>query len=211
MSPTSSSTSRTRTWRLRQGTFRHSNGNSTFSNTDKSSMRLKFWKMKPMLPRRISVKSASLALDTSVPPSRYCPLVGASNRATTFRRVDLPQPEGPMTATNSPSRTSREMASSAVVSPAPVRYTLRIFRSRKKGLSEDMSPAKCIIVVIHYQLKMVVCKTRLLYNTAHEKAAHARLGRGCSHLPPADGPAGAPHSRSDLSGGADAAVGVVVF
>ena len=40
---------------------------------------------------------------------------------STLSRVDLPQPDGPMIATNSPSATSRKMPSSAVVSTVSVR------------------------------------------------------------------------------------------
>src|SRR6185369_6097160 len=41
-----------------------------------------------------------------------------------LRSVDLPQPEGPITARNSPGRTSSDRSSSAAVSTASARYTL---------------------------------------------------------------------------------------
>ena len=47
--------------------------------------------------------------------------VGESSMPITFRSVDLPQPDGPMIATNSPSATSRKMPSRAVVSTVSVR------------------------------------------------------------------------------------------
>jgi len=43
---------------------------------------------------------------------------------TMLRSIDLPQPEGPMMATNSPAATSRATLRSAVVSTSVVRYTL---------------------------------------------------------------------------------------
>ncbi len=42
--------------------------------------------------------------------------------------VDLPQPDGPMTATNSPLPSSRSTPSSAVVSSSVVRYFLVTLR-----------------------------------------------------------------------------------
>ncbi len=89
----------------------------------------------------------------------------------------MPQPEGPVTATNSPSRISRVNASSAVVSTEPVRYTLRMFRSRKKTHSpRTWMQRQCVIVVIHYQIKAVTCKAGSLYNVTHEKVVHSGPG-----------------------------------
>ncbi len=42
---------------------------------------------------------------TARPLTMTAPAVGGHNPVTTFIRVDFPQPEGPTTATNSPSRT----------------------------------------------------------------------------------------------------------
>jgi hypothetical protein len=49
------------------------------------------------------------------------PLDGLSSMPITFSKVDLPQPDGPMMATNSPSAISRSIPSSAVVSIVSVR------------------------------------------------------------------------------------------
>src|SRR5690606_37487405 len=51
------------------------------------------------------------------------PAVGLSRRPTMFSNVDLPHPEGPMMATNSPSLISRLMLLRAVVSTSSVVYT----------------------------------------------------------------------------------------
>ena len=55
---------------------------------------------------------------TGSPPTLIRPPVGASKPATMNRSVDLPQPLGPSTETNSPSATEKSMRSIAVTSPA---------------------------------------------------------------------------------------------
>src|SRR5713101_6020305 len=53
----------------------------------------------------------------SRPPIRTEPESGASRPATTRRSVDLPQPDGPRSTTNSPSRAVNERRSTAALSP----------------------------------------------------------------------------------------------
>src|SRR5215469_1796768 len=60
-------------------------------------------------------------------PNQYSPPEGLSSMPTMLRKVDFPQPDGPITATNSPPATSRLMSRSAVVSTSVVRYTLLRF------------------------------------------------------------------------------------
>ena len=61
-------------------------------------------------------------------------------------RVLLPQPDGPMTETNSPAPTSRSMSVSATVSMRSVRYTFSIAfepdRSRRGGQSHRRAPRR---------------------------------------------------------------------
>ena len=90
-------------------------------------MRLKLWKTKPMTPFRISVRSFSLSVLTSFPFSMYEPSVGLSSSPRMFSRVDLPQPDGPMMATNSPAFTSRFTSRSAHVSTSSVRNIFLMF------------------------------------------------------------------------------------
>ena len=54
---------------------------------------------------------------TSRPRMTIAPLVGATNPAIIRSKVVLPQPLGPSSASNSPSRTSSEMVSTATVEP----------------------------------------------------------------------------------------------
>ena len=96
-------------------------GSSTFSETVSSSIRLNDWNTKPILPLRNIVLSFSLRLPTSWPSRVSLPDEGLSNNPKMFNKVDLPQPEGPMTATNSPSVTYNETPFNAMVSISSVK------------------------------------------------------------------------------------------
>jgi hypothetical protein len=82
---------------------------------------LKDWKMKPMVRFRICDISLSERRLTSLPSSRYVPESNVSSRPATFRNVVLPEPEGPVTETNSPAFTESERSSRACVSIDSVR------------------------------------------------------------------------------------------
>src|SRR5438105_11956271 len=80
--------------------------------------------MKPILRLRKLASSDGRRRVISTPSSRYEPLVGRSRQPMRFMKVDLPEPEGPMMATNSPLRTSRLMARSACTTLAARWYSL---------------------------------------------------------------------------------------
>src|SRR5258708_22931137 len=71
-------------------------GISTFSNTVNSSIRLKLGNTKPIFRLRRSALLRSLKWATSVPLNKKLPPSGSSRRPRIFRRVDFPQPEGPI-------------------------------------------------------------------------------------------------------------------
>jgi len=83
--------------------------------------RLKNWKTKPMWSRRRRVSFASFSEVISVPAIVTVPEVGLSRPARMCMRVDLPEPDGPITATSCPERTSRSTPrrASTAVSPSP--------------------------------------------------------------------------------------------
>src|SRR5215510_11932963 len=60
---------------------------------------------------------------TGLPSRATAPRSGWSKPAKIFRRVDLPHPEGPMMATNSPSVTVKSMPSSTAREPFRVGYS----------------------------------------------------------------------------------------
>ena len=66
------------------------------------SSRLKNWNTMPMCLRRMIASSSSDLPTSDSPASTISPSVGVSSPATRLSSVDLPQPDGPMTATNSP-------------------------------------------------------------------------------------------------------------
>jgi hypothetical protein len=69
-----------------------------FSSALSIGSRLKNWKTKPMCRRRSFVRSLSLRAVMSMPSISTVPEVGLSRPARMCIRVDLPEPEGPMTA-----------------------------------------------------------------------------------------------------------------
>ena len=83
--------------------------------------RLKNWKMKPMCSRRSFVSCVSSSSPIAVPAIETSPEVGRSSPARMCMRVDLPEPDGPMTAVSWPLATSTETPRSAstAVSPSP--------------------------------------------------------------------------------------------
>ena len=92
-----------------------------FSSAVSIGRRLKNWKMKPMCLRRSFVSSLSPSWVISVPAIETDPDVGGSRPARMCIIVDLPDPDGPMTAVSSPRATSTEQPLRAwtAVSPSP--------------------------------------------------------------------------------------------
>ena len=65
------------------------------------SRRLKNWKTMPMWARRMRASAFSSLSASDSPATMISPSVGVSRPATRLSSVDLPHPDGPMTATNS--------------------------------------------------------------------------------------------------------------
>src|SRR5215217_8413939 len=81
--------------------------------------------MKPIVLRRNAAIVSSLSPCRSRPPSCTLPAVGWSSPPSRFSSVDLPQPLGPMIATNSPLCTVISTPPSAVTVSRPTRYVRR--------------------------------------------------------------------------------------
>ena len=94
-----------------------------FSSAVSIGSRLKNWKMNPMCSRRSFVRSVSPSVVISVPAISTLPSVGLSSPARMCMRVDLPEPEGPITVVSWPLLTSSEIPrrASTAVSPSPYR------------------------------------------------------------------------------------------
>ena len=90
------------------------NGSATFSVTSSSGIRLNDWKTKPVRSRRSVVASSSLSRLIVAPSRTISPEVGRSSPPRSWSSVDLPEPDGPIRATNSPSATRQRDASQGV-------------------------------------------------------------------------------------------------
>src|SRR5438477_8987058 len=99
-------------------------GSSTLARALVRGIRLKLWKTKPIFRSRTWARAASSSVRTSTPSRENRPRDGTSRQPTMFMSVDLPDPEGPMMATNSPRSTRRSTAVRAVTSSLPLPYVL---------------------------------------------------------------------------------------
>ncbi len=106
-------------------------GSRTFSSAESIGSRLKNWKTKPMCSRRSSVTSLSESDATCLPAISTWPPVGLSSAASRCMSVDLPEPDGPMTATSSPGVTESvtPRSASTAASPSPYRRVRLVART----------------------------------------------------------------------------------
>src|SRR5271170_4493076 len=86
--------------------------------------RLKDWNTKPIRSRRSLVSPASSRVPTSSPPTNVCPDVGRSSPAMQCMSVDLPEPDGPMTAVNRPWSKVTVIPARACTATWPTPYVL---------------------------------------------------------------------------------------
>src|SRR3989338_1333584 len=77
----------------------------------------------------MSASSSSERLEMSFPSNVYVPCVAVSRHPRIFISVDLPDPDGPIIAINSPLAIENDTRLSTWVSMAPVLYILVILRS----------------------------------------------------------------------------------
>jgi len=83
------------------------NGRPTFSTTLSNGTRLNDWNTNPVRSRRSRVASSSDSRPIGAPSSSTSPLVGRSSPPSSWSNVLLPDPDGPISATNSPASTCR--------------------------------------------------------------------------------------------------------
>ena len=119
--PTRPSSSSTRSRRFFGATPPKRSGSSTFSKAVIWGSRLKPWKTKPTRRLRTSASCVAGELRHVLAAQTVaCPSVGVSRQPMRFMSVDLPEPEGPTIATNSPLSTSRSMPFRASTLTLPV-------------------------------------------------------------------------------------------
>ena len=90
-----------------------------FSAAVSIGSRLKNWKMKPMWSRRSFVSSRVVEARDVDAGDVTSPDVGLSSPARMCISVDLPEPDGPMTAVRRPSSMSTETPRSASTAASP--------------------------------------------------------------------------------------------
>ncbi len=73
-----------------------------FSATDRLGMRARDCKTNPTRRRRSTESLRRLSVARSMPPRWTAPDVGRSRPAASWRRVDLPDPDGPVTELDEP-------------------------------------------------------------------------------------------------------------
>ena len=102
--PTSARASRARRCRsrARRPLPLYSSGSSTLSMALVRGSRLKPWKTNPTFLLRAVARVFFDRVETSCPSRMYRPDVGRSRQPRMCMNVDFPEPDGPITATNSP-------------------------------------------------------------------------------------------------------------
>src|SRR3990167_10224461 len=94
-------------------------GRAMFSAAVRRGTRWKLWNTKPMRWLRTRACSSGESVVTSRPSRRYRPVLGLSSRPSRFKSVDLPEPDGPITATYSPALMDRFRLRRACPSESP--------------------------------------------------------------------------------------------
>ena len=82
--------------------------------------RLNVWKTNPISLFRMRASSSSDKSLTFWPFNQYSPVVGVSRQPIRFIKVDLPDPDGPMIATNSLRRIWKSTPRSACTTSPPM-------------------------------------------------------------------------------------------
>src|SRR3984957_18369452 len=113
-------------------------GSATFSRTVMPSRRLKNWKTMPIWRRRSCDSSSSVRPVTSSPATVIVPSSATSSPATRLRSVDLPHPEGPMSATKSPDGTTRLAPRKARTGAFSASNVLRTLSTTKASISATL-------------------------------------------------------------------------
>ena len=95
-----------------------------FSAAVSVGTRLNDWNTKPIRSRRSRVSPESSRVPMSSPPTNVCPDVGRSRPAMQCMSVDLPEPDGPMTAVNRPRSKVTVIPARACTAAWPTPYVL---------------------------------------------------------------------------------------
>ena len=102
-------------------------GSMTLSRMVNSGSRKWNWNTKPSWVSRVRARSSSSICTVARPWISTSPVVGRSSRPSRYSSEDLPEPDGPVIATNSLSAMRKLMSCTSVVGTMPgrMRVTLR--------------------------------------------------------------------------------------
>ena len=113
-----------------------------------------------------------------MPPTRTRPALGASSAPARCSRVDLPQPDGPITATSSPGATDIVTWRSAKTSVSPCPYDLTTSRNSRIGRLAMGWSASVIGAVTRSsesrRCVFVASRSRDSQRSSHRRSASAR-------------------------------------
>ena len=98
-----------------------SSGSAAFSAAVRVGISWKNWKTIPMVRPRQTASCSSLIWSSRLPATVTVPAVGRSMPAMRLMMVDLPLPDGPVTATISPAAMARSTPLSAGKPTFPLR------------------------------------------------------------------------------------------
>src|SRR6266487_4597176 len=129
-------------------------GSSTLCSASARGSRLNIWKTNPISLLRMRASSSSARSLTFWPLSQYSPLVGVSRQPMRFISVDLPDPDGPITATYSFLRICTLTPRSARTSSEPMSYSRVSLCVRMMTSGSGVSPVRnsCTALVSAVQL-----------------------------------------------------------
>src|SRR5262249_27891304 len=99
---------------------------------------------KPIFLLRTAASASFDIRDTSWPSRKYWPDVGRSRQPTMCMNVDLPEPDVPFTARNSPRGTSSDTPRSAFTSTSPTTYVLTRLRTEMTVESSGFCGRGCM-------------------------------------------------------------------
>src|SRR6266705_6593934 len=131
--------------------------------------------MKPIFIARKSVFPLSLKVERRWPAIHTSPDVNSSIPERQFKRVVFPHPDGPITATISPFRTSRSRPRSAWTAPPPLSY---VFTRRRATTirSSTRGPFAGADAGVGTVIDSEAIGAVLLGRPSEEPALHERFG-----------------------------------
>ena len=146
-------------------------GSVMFSSAVSVGTRLNDWNTKPMWSRRSSVSSRSESRPRSTSPNTMRPPLRVSSPARQCISVDLPEPDGPITAVNRPLSMARSTPARARTSVRPLPYTFTAASAR----------TATAVAVLGASVVVIVMAVPPVDSVSFVLSSNVRTGRGTGH------------------------------